>query len=301
MSTQLLEGTEVETAVVPAPAAPDPKLVRVNDACRTILPPVARQIDETRASIEETVLAVLASFRQIEQRARDGAASTRATAGEESGGSGVHDAISAARTILDQMLQRILTSSQLSLKAIQKMTRVEQEMKRITKILDDVDRIAQDARMLSVNARIEAVRLGEMGRGFAVVASEINQLARHSEKTSTSIRSVIDVVDKSAGSALDELKQVAANDMNDAILHKGEVDQTLARLDATVHTLRESVQASATATETCASDVHHACSALQFQDQVGQQLQDACAAIRKFGAPAAGEPAAADRRDATRG
>ncbi|WP_180272678.1 methyl-accepting chemotaxis protein [Konateibacter massiliensis] len=67
---------------------------------------------------------------------------------------------------------------------------------KIGEVSNIIASIAEETNLLALNASIEAARAGEAGRGFAVVANQIKKLAEQSSASTSSINSILEVLQK---------------------------------------------------------------------------------------------------------
>jgi len=139
---------------------------------------------------------------------------------------------------------------------------------------NDVMEISTQTKLLALNATIEAARAGEAGQGFGVVASEVRALAmRSAEIAEAMVNSSEDIQGKirhtqmSADETAEvEVKLVETSNVNMTTIlaiHDATMEQLTAGLDE-MHGIDSKYQQS----------VSNAIIALQFQDRVGQILQN---------------------------
>ncbi len=131
--------------------------------------------------------------RNVAEGADDSARrTTEAEAEVENGRAVIVRGVDAIRNISEQVNQAETAVQDVNL-----------EVERIGALLDVIKGIAEQTNLLALNAAIEAARAGEQGRGFAVVADEVRTLASKTQDSTFEIESMIESLQKGAGSAVD--------------------------------------------------------------------------------------------------
>ncbi|MFS3135939.1 methyl-accepting chemotaxis protein [Gluconacetobacter sacchari] len=131
---------------------------------------LARRTEHQAAALEETNTAVSGIARSVAETA---------------------ERSELARQIGDRARQSAASSSSVTLKTEEAMSRIERGSGKIAVIVDMIDSIAFQTNILALNASVEAARAGEAGRGFTVVASEVRSLAQKCAEAARDVRGVI--------------------------------------------------------------------------------------------------------------
>jgi methyl-accepting chemotaxis protein len=90
---------------------------------------------------------------------------------------------------------------------------------KIGKVTEAITEISEQTNLLALNATIEAARAGDAGKGFAVVANEIKELAKQTAEATGDIKSLIEGIQTSTGTAIDNIGKIVVvnQDVNDIV------------------------------------------------------------------------------------
>jgi methyl-accepting chemotaxis protein len=251
-------------------------------ACLPVLPVLEEQLREASGQIQSAVEGVCNDFSAMASRAKQSVESAATVIGGADGRQGLDTLVDTSRNTLEHLLERIVRSSELSMKAVYRMDDVEDGMERIAKILAQVDGIAASTRVLAVNAKIEAVRVGEQGKGFGVVAAEISELAKSTASFASAIQAIAGELRQEIRATVGELRELASTDMTEVLLSKQEVETALNSMRRSHAAMLEEVEHSAGAAEHLAADITSAVIRLQFQDRVSQRIAHVIDALEEI-------------------
>jgi methyl-accepting chemotaxis protein len=233
----------------------------------SMLPVLCSQLEDTARHVEDSVVNVCGHFQQIAERAQ------RSVSVLPQGDGGDVRAVGEVATAkLHLLLDRIARSSELSMRAVAGMERVEENMRRVNRILGDIDRLAMSTHLLALNAAIEAARSGHHGQAFGVIADEMAHMASDSGQTSVSVREIVATLTTEVAALAAEMRTMASANLQETTESRADIEGVLAALTCSNEELRRSVVASAEASEALARDISAAIVTLQFQDAVTQRV-----------------------------
>lgn len=175
--------------------------------------------------------------------------------------------------VLDYYINLVVDISKHSVATVHKIDDMVGQMDGIFELVADIKTIAEQTNLLALNAAIEAARAGDAGRGFAVVADEVRKLSQHSAGFNEQIREQVERAKQTVAEARVLVGEVASRDLNVAIKAKGDVDEMLLHMgEVNEHLARDMSELSSMA-EATRRDVDDAVRALQFEDIVRQLVE----------------------------
>lgn len=185
---------------------------------------------------------------------------------------GMREFIGRTAELLQHFVDLVLELSRESLRIVYRIDTMSGELDDVFDLLKSVGTIADESNLLALNASIEAARAGEAGRGFAVVADEIRNLARHSAQFNEKIGAHVERSREAMEQVRALVGRLAAQDMNVALMAKGDLDRVSARVSASEQRIASAADAVASINRGLADDVATAVRSLQFDDILSQLL-----------------------------
>ena len=221
---------------------------RGNDG-RDEIADTARMLDHTMHKLTQTLGAILAAVRTIDNAAHEIASgnldlSTRtemqASSLEETASAmasltkAVQDNAASARqacTLAADATELAQHGGTAVRQAVQTMASIRASSRQIVDIIGVIDSISFQTNILALNAAVEAARAGEQGRGFAVVASEVRTLAQRSAAAAKEIKALIAASVATIDSGSASVHQ-AGERMDDIVASVQQVNDVIARISA---------------------------------------------------------------------
>lgn len=110
------------------------------------------------------------------------------------------------------------------------------ELEKIEDVIGFIYNVSEETNLLALNAEIEAARAGESGKGFAVVAGEVKKLATQTEKSTSSIRTVIQQIQEymKDTKAIMEQSQNILTTQHSLVSHTSEAFMEIVRANAQI-------------------------------------------------------------------
>lgn len=149
--------------------------------------------------LSETIEQIASTAREVAESSAETA--DRATAGRETATDALEE--------LDRIERQ--TNS-----LVDRIEILESELVEVSDIVEVIDEIAEETNLLALNASIEAATAGKAGDGFAVVAKEVKSLSEETNEATGNVDAMVDKVQKSAQSAVDEIRQMQRDVANGA-------------------------------------------------------------------------------------
>jgi methyl-accepting chemotaxis protein len=227
----------------------------------------AKQVESARRQTEEAIVTLSQRFEGIVNRL-DSALGT----GDESS-SIAADAQEGERhlALVIEALKLIQQSRDALAEDIRALVKHTDELRKMS---SDVESIAFQTNMLALNAAIEAAHAGAAGKGFAVVAHEVRALSEAARTTGKRITGTVGLISGALMEIGAKNEKVSSRDQQAVTDSQGHIRTVLERFNQRTTSLAAAAQQSQQAGEAIKAAVCESLVQLQFQDRVGQILQN---------------------------
>jgi methyl-accepting chemotaxis protein len=267
-------------------SADRPHLERLTQA---IVPLWASQTAHARMETEQAITALTGRFSAIQRELKEAAGATSMESARE-----IHRTIEEGERSHDAIVAALASGQKSRSEHLQKIGQLAGFTEELSEMSAEVASIASQTNLLALNAAIEAAHARELGKGFAVVADEVRKLSDRSGQTGNLITQRIESVTR----VLQETLQAnqAFHDQETAIIQNSEqtIHDVIARFGAAAQVLSVSTGQLEDVNRRVQSEVSDTLVHLQFQDRVGQILQNVVADMEKFVSRLGGHPSALD-------
>jgi methyl-accepting chemotaxis protein len=269
-----------------APELPEPRLERLTQA---IVPVWAGQTDHARLEAENAINALTGRFSAIQRELREAAgASSMASARE------VHQTIADGERSLSAIVASLASSQEARSEHLKQIGQLAGFTEELSEMSAEVASIAAQTNLLALNAAIEAAHARELGKGFAVVAEEVRKLSERSGTTGNLITQRVEAVNQVLQATLQSAQDFHEREAANILGSERTIHEVIARFGAAADALSSSTEHLEAVNGRVQGEVSDTLVHLQFQDRVGQILQNVVADMEKFMAHLNGQPSALD-------
>jgi methyl-accepting chemotaxis protein len=237
-----------------------------------VLPVWSRQIELSRAQMEEAVCELTAQFAGIVEKLEAAVGASGSAAKDLEGGGTTVSVFATCETRLNEVVSSLKAAMQNKRAMLTEVNGLLDFIVELKQMAVDVAGIADQTNLLALNAAIEAARAGEVGRGFAVVADEVRKLSTLSKETGTRISAKVETISKAISGAVRAADQTAANEAQSVTRSEEAIDLVLHDFRQVTESLIESSGVLHAQSAGIKDEISDAMVQLQFQDRVSQVL-----------------------------
>jgi methyl-accepting chemotaxis protein len=237
-----------------------------------VLPVWSRQIELSRAQMEEAVCELTAQFAGIVEKLEAAVGASGSAAKDLEGGGSTVSVFANCEARLNEVVSSLKAAMQNKHAMLTEVNGLLDFIVELKQMAVDVAGIADQTNLLALNAAIEAARAGEVGRGFAVVADEVRKLSTLSKETGTRISAKVETISAAISGAVRAADQTAANEAQSVTRSEEAIDLVLHDFRQVTESLIESSGVLRAQSAGIKDEISDAMVQLQFQDRVSQVL-----------------------------
>jgi len=247
------------------------KIVKSTETTAASAEELSASSEEVNAAMQQisTTIQEIANGAQILSK-NSSDVSNKSRLAQESSRSGAK----AGMTVKEKMTQ-IDSTNRLTAEKVKSLSDTSEK---IGDIIETINSISEQTNLLALNAAIEAARAGDAGRGFAVVADEVRKLAEQSQKSTGTIRGLINGIQKEIGQAVlsmqENTKQVqeGSGSVNEALASFEEIPVIVEQLNKAISEISAISEENAAGSEEVSSSVEQVTSSMAQVSTAAQKL-----------------------------
>jgi len=206
----------------------------------------------------------------------------------------IHQTIAEGEHALAGIVAALSSGQEARREYVQKIGQLAGFTEELSEMSAEVASIASQTNLLALNAAIEAAHARELGKGFAVVAEEVRKLSERSGTTGNLISQRVEAVNRVLQEILQATQTFHEQETGTILTSEQTIQDVIARFGAAAQTLSVSTEHLETVNVRVQGEVSDTLVHLQFQDRVGQILQNVVTDMEKFVARMNGQPSALD-------
>jgi len=284
-----------ERPEAPAPAGPAtlpeavPAAAGMVGLAQSLVPLWASQTGHARAQMEQAVTALAGRFSAIHRELKEAAGAASLESARE-----IQQAIAQGEAELEGIIAALSSGQEARSEQLRRIGQLAGFTGELTEMSAEVAAIAAQTNLLALNAAIEAAHARELGKGFAVVAEEVRKLSERSGATGNLITQRVESLNRVLQDALGA--STAYHDQETALIQSSGVTihEVIARFEEAAQALARSTGQVEQVNARVQGEVSETLVQLQFQDRVGQILQNVVQDMGKFASRLDGNPSAVD-------
>jgi methyl-accepting chemotaxis protein len=267
-------------------AAPQPHLERLAQA---IVPLWAGQTSHARLETEQAINALTGRFSAIQRELKEAAGGSSLESARE-----IHQTIADGERSLSAIVTALASGQEARGEYLQKISQLAGFTEELSEMSAEVAAIAAQTNLLALNAAIEAAHARELGKGFAVVAEEVRKLSERSGTTGNLITQRVESVNRVLQETLVATEAFLKQEAETIQSSERTIQEVIARFGAAAEALSLSTSHLESVNGRVQGEVSDTLVHLQFQDRVGQILQNVVSDMEKFVSRMDGQPSALD-------
>ena len=285
--------TKAEAPAAAGPAAPEPgdapvrpHLERLTQA---LVPLWAGQTAHARTETEQAIIALTGRFSAIHRELKEAAGGSSLESAR-----GIHQAIAEGERSLAAIVTALASGQEDRTEYQRKIEQLAGFTEELSEMSAEVASIASQTNLLALNAAIEAAHARELGKGFAVVAEEVRKLSERSGTTGNLITQRVEAVNRVLQETLQATRSYHEREAATILASERTIHDVIARFGAAAEALSRSTGNLEAVNGRVQAEVSETLVQLQFQDRVGQILQNVVGDMEKFVSRLDGQPSALD-------